>query len=85
MFALYATLLFLRRRPALLALPAMAASIAILAGDALSVWLSSVMADRCVVLAPAYVAVSAGAMLGRLMMTPVVHAAPSGRSGPAHA
>ncbi len=68
-FALFAALMFLRRLPALLALPAMAAAIAIVVGEPTSLWLSTVMADGAVRLAPAYVAVCAGAMLGRVMMT----------------
>ncbi|MGV3519245.1 citrate transporter [Luteitalea sp.] len=68
-FALFATLMFLRRLPALLALPAMAAAIAIVVGDPLAHWLTAVMADGAVRLAPAYVAVAAGAMLGRVMMS----------------
>jgi hypothetical protein len=68
-FALFATLMFLRRLPALLALPAMAAAIAIVVREPTSLWLSSVLADGAVRLAPAYVAVCAGAMLGRVMMS----------------
>jgi H+/gluconate symporter-like permease len=67
-FALFATLMFLRRLPALLALPAMAAAIAIVVREPWTQWLSTVMADGAVRLAPAYVAVCAGAMLGRVMM-----------------
>jgi hypothetical protein len=67
-FALFATLMFLRRLPALLALPAMAAAIAIVVREPASQWLSTVIADGAVRLAPAYVAVCAGAMLGRVMM-----------------
>ena len=67
-FALFATLMFLRRLPALLALPAMAAAIAIVVRDPLAHWLTVVMSDGAVRLAPAYVAVAAGAMLGRVMM-----------------
>lgn len=68
-FALFATLMFLRRLPALLALPAMAAAIAIVVRDPLAHWLTAVMSDGAVRLAPAYVAVGAGAMLGRVMMS----------------
>lgn len=67
-FALFATLMFLRRLPALLALPAMAAAIAIVVRDPFGHWLTVVMSDGAVRLAPAYVAVGAGAMLGRVMM-----------------
>lgn len=67
-FALFATLMFLRRLPALLALPAMAAAMALVVREPLGSWLSVVMADGAVRLAPAYVAVCAGAMLGRVMM-----------------
>jgi hypothetical protein len=68
-FAVFATLMFLRRLPALLALPAMAAAIAIVVREPHAQWLSTVMADGAVRLAPAYVAVCAGAMLGRVMMS----------------
>ena len=68
-FGVFAALMFLRRLPALLALPAMAAAVAIVAGEPLNAWLSHVMADGAVRLAPAYVAVCAGAMLGRVLLT----------------
>lgn len=68
-FVCFATLMFLRRLPALLALPAMAAAIAIVVREPHGQWLSSVIADGAVRLAPAYVAVCAGAMLGRVMMS----------------
>ena len=68
-FAFFATLMFLRRLPALLALPAMAAAIAIVVREPHAQWLSTVVADGAVRLAPAYVAVCAGAMLGRVMMS----------------
>jgi hypothetical protein len=68
-FAIFATLMFLRRLPALLALPAMAAAIAVVVRDPLHHWLVVVMSDGAVRLAPAYVAVGAGAMLGRVMMS----------------
>ena len=68
-FAAFAALMFLRMLPALLALPAMAAAIAIVVGEPHQQWLSTVMADGAIRLAPAYVAVCAGAMLGRVMMT----------------
>ncbi len=67
-FAVFAALMFLRRLPALLALPAMAAAVAIVVREPASQWLSTVVADGAVRLAPAYVAVCAGAMLGRVMM-----------------
>ncbi len=67
--AVFATLMFLRRLPALLALPAMAAVVAMVVGEPAERWLSTVMADGAVRLAPAYVAVCAGAMLGRVMMS----------------
>lgn len=67
-FALFATLMFLRRLPALLALPCMAAAVAVVVREPLAQWLSTVVADGAVRLAPAYVAVCAGAMLGRVMM-----------------
>lgn len=68
-FALFAGLMFLRRLPALLALPAMAATVAVVVGEPHSRWLSLVIADGATRLAPAYVAVCAGAMLGRVMMS----------------
>lgn len=67
--AVFAALMFLRRLPALLALPAMAASIAIVVGEPHAQWLSTVVADGAIRLAPAYIAVCAGALLGRVMMT----------------
>ncbi len=67
-FALFATLMFLRRLPALLAVPAMAASVAIVVGEPLEGWLTYVVGDGAVRLAPAYVAVCAGAMLGRVLL-----------------
>ncbi len=67
-FAVFAALMFTRRLPALLALPAMAAAVAIVVGEPLTGWSSVVIADGAVRLAPAYVAVCAGAMLGRVMM-----------------
>jgi hypothetical protein len=68
-FAVFAGLMFLRRLPALLALPAMAATIAVVVREPHDQWLSHVIADGAVRLAPAYVAVCAGAMLGRVMMS----------------
>lgn len=68
-FAVFATLMSLRRLPALLALPAMAAAVAIVVREPLASWLSLVIADGAVRLAPAYVAVCAGAMLGRVTMS----------------
>lgn len=67
-FALFATLMFLRRLPALLAVPAMAASVAIVVREPTLQWMTHVIGDGAVRLAPAYVAVCAGAMLGRVML-----------------
>ncbi|HTU99263.1 MAG TPA: hypothetical protein VMF13_01910 [Luteitalea sp.] len=68
-FATFATLMFLRRLPALLALPGMAAAVSVVAQEPLQAWLSTVIADGAVRLAPAYIAVCAGAMLGRVLMS----------------
>lgn len=67
-FALFATLMFLRRLPALLAVPAMAASVAMVVREPTLQWMTYVIGDGAVRLAPAYVAVCAGAMLGRVML-----------------
>ncbi|MBA2356774.1 MAG: citrate transporter [Acidobacteria bacterium] len=68
-FALFAALMLLRKLPALLAVPCMAATVAMVVREPLAQWLSLVIADGAVRLAPAYVAVCAGAMLGRVMMS----------------
>jgi len=68
-FALFAALMLLRKLPALLAVPCMAATVAMVVREPLAQWLSPVIADGAVRLAPAYVAVCAGAMLGRVRMS----------------
>lgn len=67
-FALFAALMFLRYLPALLAVPAMAATVAIVVREPAMQWMTYVIGDGAVRLAPAYVAVCAGAMLGRVML-----------------
>lgn len=67
-FALFAALMFTRKMPALLALPCMAVLIAVLAQVPLTEVLNGVIAQGAVKLAPVYVAVFTGAMMGRVMM-----------------
>ena len=67
-FAVFAALMFARMMPALLAVPAMAVVVAALVGLPLTNILNDVIAAGAVRLAPAYVAVFAGAMLGRVMI-----------------
>lgn len=67
-FLVFATLMFRRKLPALLALPSMAILIAALAGLPLTDILNVIIADGSVKLASVYVAVFAGAMMGRVMM-----------------
>jgi hypothetical protein len=67
-FAVAAVLMFTRRVPALLALPAMAVGIAFLAGLPFVNVLNDVVAAGSVRLAAVYVAVFAGAMMGRVMI-----------------
>lgn len=67
-FALFAALMFARVMPALLAVPTMAVVVATLVGLPLNNILNDVIAAGAVKLAPAYVAVFAGAMLGRVMI-----------------
>ncbi|MBA3442286.1 MAG: citrate transporter [Pyrinomonadaceae bacterium] len=69
LFAFFAWLMFARVMPALLALPAMAIAVAALVQLPLNNILNDVIAAGAVKLAPAYVAVFAGAMLGRVMIT----------------
>ncbi len=68
-FAVFAALMFTRRVPALLAVPLMAILAAIVVGLPFNNILNDVISAGVVRLAPAYVAVFAGAMLGRVMMT----------------
>lgn len=67
-FVLFAVLMFTRKVPALIAVPLMAILIAAAVGTQFSVILNDVISAGSVKLAAAYVAVFAGAMLGRVMM-----------------
>lgn len=67
-FVVFAVLMFTRKMPALLAVPTMAVLIAASVGTSLVDILNNIVSAGAVKLAPAYVAVFAGAMLGRVMM-----------------
>lgn len=67
-FIVFAVLMFTRKMPALLAVPTMAVLIAASVGTSLVDILNNIVSAGAVKLAPAYVAVFAGAMLGRVMM-----------------
>ncbi|MBS1794127.1 MAG: citrate transporter [Acidobacteria bacterium] len=67
-FVTFAALMFTRRVPALIAVPLMAVLIAAAVGTPFSAILDDVVSAGSVKLAAAYVAVFAGAMLGRGMM-----------------
>jgi hypothetical protein len=67
-FVAFAVLMFTRKMPALLAVPTMAILIAAAVGTSFSDVLNNIVSAGAVKLAPAYVAVFAGAMLGRVMM-----------------
>lgn len=67
-FAVFAVLMFTRKVPALLAVPMMAVLIAAAVGTPFSSILNDIISAGSVKLAAAYVAVFAGAMLGRVMM-----------------
>ena len=67
-FIAFAALMFTRKVPALLAVPAMAILIAAAVGTPFSQILNDIISAGSVKLAAAYVAVFAGAMLGRVMM-----------------
>jgi len=67
-FLVFATLMFLRKMPALIALPAMAVLIAVLARLGATDILNEIVAGGAVKLAPVYVAVFAGAMMGRVLI-----------------
>jgi hypothetical protein len=67
-FAVFAALMFARVMPALIAVPAMAVLVAAVVGLPLQNILNDVVSAGAVKLAPAYVAVFAGAMLGRVMI-----------------
>lgn len=67
-FAVFAVLMFTRKVPALLAVPIMAVLIAGVVGTPFSTILNDIISAGSIKLASAYVAVFAGAMLGRVMM-----------------
>lgn len=67
-FVIFAALMFTRKVPALLAVPVMAILAAAVVGLPFNGILNDVISAGVVRLAPAYVAVFAGAMLGRVMM-----------------
>ena len=67
-FAVFAVLMFTRRMPALLALPAMAIATALLVKLPPINLLNDIVAGGSIKLAPVYVAVFAGAMMGRDQM-----------------
>ena len=67
-FLVFATLMFMRKIPALLALPAMAILIAFLAGLPMVDVLNNIIAQGSVKLTSVYVAVFAGAMMGRVLI-----------------
>jgi hypothetical protein len=67
-FVVFAVLMFTRKVPALLAVPSMAVLIAAAVGTPFQDLLNNIVSAGAVKLAPAYVAVFAGAMLGRVMM-----------------
>jgi hypothetical protein len=67
-FAVFAALMFARVMPALLAVPTLAVVVAALVGLPLDNILNDVIAGGAVKLSSAYVAVFAGAMLGRVMI-----------------
>ena len=67
-FAVFAGLMFTRKVPALLAVPTMAILIAASVGTSFSDILTKIISDGAIKLSAAYIAVFAGAMLGRVMM-----------------
>ena len=67
-FIVFATLMFLRKIPALLALPGMAIMIALIAGLPTTDVLNNIIAQGSVKLSSVYVAVFAGAMMGRVLI-----------------
>jgi H+/gluconate symporter-like permease len=67
-FVVFAALMFTRKMPALLALPSMAILIAFLAHLPINDILNNIIGQGAVKLAPVYVAVFMGAMMGRVMM-----------------
>ena len=67
-FIVFAALMFTRKVPALIAIPTMAILIAAAVGTPFSVILNDIISAGSIKLASAYIAVFAGAMLGRVMM-----------------
>lgn len=67
-FAVFAVLMFTRKLPALMALPAMAVLIAALAQLPFVEILNTIVAQGSIKLVSVYVAVFAGAMMGRVMI-----------------
>jgi hypothetical protein len=67
-FAIFAALMFTRKIPALLALPAIAVAVAIVVKLSPIAIVNDVVAAGTIKLAPVYAAVFAGAMMGRVML-----------------
>lgn len=67
-FAIFAALMFTRKIPALLALPAIAVAVAIVVRLSPIAIVNDVVAAGTIKLAPVYAAVFAGAMMGRVML-----------------
>ena len=67
-FLIFAALMISRKMPAILAVPAMAISFAIVARTPLDTILNEVMVGGAKQLVEAYLMVFAGAMLGRVVM-----------------
>ena len=67
-FAIFAALMFTRKMPALLALPAIAVAVAIVVKLSPIAIINDVVAGGTIKLAPVYAAVFAGAMMGRVML-----------------
>lgn len=68
-FAVFAVLMLTRKVPALLAVPAMAILTAMVVGLPLNGILNDIIGAGAIKLAPAFIDVFAGAMLGRVLMT----------------
>lgn len=66
-FAIFAALMYARKLPAILAVPLMAAAMALAAGVGIA-HLGAIVTDGAVALAPVYVAVVFGALLGRVTL-----------------
>ena len=67
-FTVFAALMFTRKMPALLALPAIAVAVAIVVKLSPIAIINDVVAAGTIKLAPVYAAVFAGAMMGRVML-----------------